>query len=236
MMRIGLGKSTIRILAVALTTLWLCSGILSSAIDDDSLRAEIAAVNSVGNGTIALGGDIILSAALPPIAGSVTIDGGGHTISGNDAFRIFDVNGGALTLKDVVLTEGNAADGDGGAIRMRNGARVTIERSTLITPIRRCMAARSRCPAANSRSVTASSRAISQNRAQARYPRAAGPSASRTAPSRRIALNTPFSPFVKASIRSGDRSTTTVASASVTYVPRSTPRSSRMSMAARYGC
>ena len=70
------------------------------------------------------------AAPLPPISGSLTIEGGGHTVSGNDEFRIFDVNGGTLTLKDVALTEGNAGEGRGGAIHMRNGAAVMIERAT----------------------------------------------------------------------------------------------------------
>ena len=119
------------VLAVALTTLWLCNGILSSANDDDSLRSEIAAANASGARTIALGGDIILKAALPPITGRLTINGGGHSISGDNAYRIFDVNGGTLTLINATLTEGKAAEGEGGAIRMRNGAAVTLERSTL---------------------------------------------------------------------------------------------------------
>ena len=95
------------------------------------LSAAIQAANSSGSRAITLGGDIILSAALPPIIGSVTIDGGGRSISGNDTYRLFDVNGGALTLRNITLTEGNAGEGRGGAIRMRNGATVTIERSTL---------------------------------------------------------------------------------------------------------
>ena len=95
------------------------------------LVTSIQAANASGSGTIALTGDIVLSAALPPITGRVTLDGGGHTISGDDEYRIFDVIGGALTLSNVTLTEGNAGEGEGGAIRMRNGAAVTIERATL---------------------------------------------------------------------------------------------------------
>ena len=78
-----------------------------------------------------LSADVVLTAPLPAITGNLTIDGGGHTISGNDAYRIFDVNGGALTLTNVTLTEGNAGEGAGGAIRMRNGAGLVMEKSTL---------------------------------------------------------------------------------------------------------
>ena len=117
------------------TTLWLLALILLSkpalAADDfDGLYRKIQAANGGSGSTITLGGPISLSAALPPITGSVAIDGGGHSISGSDAYRIFDVNGGALKLSNVTLTGGNATEGDGGAIRMRNGAELTIERST----------------------------------------------------------------------------------------------------------
>ena len=97
----------------------------------DSLRAEIVAANGRSSGAISLSGDIVLSAALPAITGRVTIHGAGHSISGDDAHRIFDVNGGALALSNVTLTGGKATESEGGAIRLRNGAEVTIERSIL---------------------------------------------------------------------------------------------------------
>ncbi len=75
--------------------------------------------------------DITLSEALPPITGSVTIEGGGHSISGKDAYRIFDVNGGTLDLTNVTLTQGNGGKEVGGAIRLRNSAQVSIAGSTL---------------------------------------------------------------------------------------------------------
>ena len=118
-------------LLLSLLLLWAAASSVNAAADFNSLVAAIRAANSSGGRTIALSGDIILTAALPPITGRVTIEGGGHTISGNDAYRIFDVNGGALTLSNVTLTEGNAGEGHGGAIRMRNGARLVITNSTL---------------------------------------------------------------------------------------------------------
>ncbi|MYD10514.1 MAG: SH3 domain-containing protein [Chloroflexi bacterium] len=104
---------------------------VNAADDFEGLVAAIRAANASGGGTITLSGDIVLSAALPPITGRVTIDGGGHSISGEDAYRIFDLNGGSLTLSEATLTDGNAGEGFGGAIRMRNGARLVIENSTL---------------------------------------------------------------------------------------------------------
>ena len=102
-----------------------------AADDFGGLVAAIEAANRSGSGEISLSGDIVLTAALPAITGSLVIEGGGHSISGDDAFRIFDVNGGALTLSNVTLTAGNAGEGAGGAIRMRNGAQLVIENSTL---------------------------------------------------------------------------------------------------------
>ena len=86
-MRRGMGKSALGFLAVALAAFTLCSGLFSAAGDFDNLRSEIAVANSSGSRTITLGGDIVLTAALPPITGRVTIDGGGHSISGNDAYQ-----------------------------------------------------------------------------------------------------------------------------------------------------
>ena len=43
--------------------------------------------------------DITLRVTLPPITGTITIDGGGHTISGGKMSRIFVVSGGNLTAE-----------------------------------------------------------------------------------------------------------------------------------------
>ena len=104
-----------------------------------SLADHIISANrniSVGNcprGTshdiITLSEDITLSEALPPIVGTITIDGQGHTLSGGGAQRLFDVSGGRLTLKDVTLTQGHST-GDGGAIRLRNGGKLVAENAT----------------------------------------------------------------------------------------------------------
>ena len=65
-----------------------------------------------GADVIGLTGDITLSAALPKIESQITIEGGGHTISGNERFRIFLVAAnGNLTVKEMTLTKGKARDG-----------------------------------------------------------------------------------------------------------------------------
>ena len=78
---------------------------------------------------ITIAEDITLSEPLPPITGTITIEGGGHTISGNGQFRIFDVNGAKFTIKNLTMRDGKAEKG--GAIRLRGGSDVTISQSTL---------------------------------------------------------------------------------------------------------
>ena len=78
---------------------------------------------------ITIAEDITLTEPLPPITGTITIEGGGHTISGDGKFRIFDVQGGNLTIKNLTLTEGRADHG--AAIRLQNSAYVAIEDSTI---------------------------------------------------------------------------------------------------------
>ena len=95
----------------------------------NSLAAAINAANASGSGAITLSADIALSWALPAITGSLTIDGKSHSISGNEQFRIFDIDGGSLALNDIRLIAGKAESG--GAIRLLNGARLTIQGSTL---------------------------------------------------------------------------------------------------------
>ncbi len=79
--------------------------------------------------------DITLTEPLPPITGTITIEGGGHTISGDNKFQIFEVIGGNLTINSLTLTKGNAVfdrsgpGGSGGAIDMNNGAQVVINNS-----------------------------------------------------------------------------------------------------------
>ncbi len=104
-----------------------------AADDFDSLFAKVEAANRAGNGAIRLGADIILAAPLPPITGELIIEGGGHTISGGGKYRVFDVYGGALTIRNLTLRNGRARDGSGGAITMRSDySRLTVESSSFV--------------------------------------------------------------------------------------------------------
>ncbi|MDE2637777.1 MAG: hypothetical protein OXI30_15550 [Chloroflexota bacterium] len=78
---------------------------------------------------ITIAEDITLTEPLPPITGTITIEGGGHTISGDGQFRIFDVQGANFIIKNLTLRDGKAEFG--GAIQLRGGAKVTIYQSTL---------------------------------------------------------------------------------------------------------
>ena len=119
-----------------LLTLWLLvltaslttAPVARAAADYDSLYAEIEAANRTGSGAIALGGDVALTAPLPPITSEITIEGNGHRISGAGMYRIFDVVGGRLAINNLTVTDGKAPEDEyGGALRLSQGARVTID-------------------------------------------------------------------------------------------------------------
>ena len=81
-----------------------------------------------GGDVISLDKDITLFAALPAITSNIVIEGNGHTISGSGRYRIFDVDGGILTIRNLTMTEGYAAQ-DGGAIRLQNDGKVFVSDS-----------------------------------------------------------------------------------------------------------
>ena len=83
-----------------------------------------------GPDIITIAEDLTLSEARPAIRGTITIEGGGHTISGDHKFRIFDVNGGNLTIKNLTLAEGSAPDANGAAVNVGKGASLTVENSS----------------------------------------------------------------------------------------------------------
>ena len=59
-----------------------------------------------GTDTIALTQDITLDGGLPKITSDIAIEGNGYTISGDNRWRIFFNEGGALTIQDLTLTKG----------------------------------------------------------------------------------------------------------------------------------
>ncbi len=85
-----------------------------------------------GVDTIVLDKDITLFEPLPAITSQIVIEGNGHSISGGGDYRIFDVDGGTLTVKNLTMTEGSASNGDGGAIRLQNHGRATVADSRFV--------------------------------------------------------------------------------------------------------
>ena len=80
---------------------------------------------------ITIAEDITLTEPLPPITGTITIEGGGHTISGDGKHRIFEVDsGGRLTIKQLTLTKGNGGNLRGGAISLKREAHLHVEASS----------------------------------------------------------------------------------------------------------
>lgn len=104
-----------------------------------SLADQILAANRdapvgacpAGNGAdvISIQADITLDSALPPITSEITLEGNGHTISGDKRFQIFYLIGGKLALNNLTLRDG--ASYAGGAIRARQGSELTINNSVL---------------------------------------------------------------------------------------------------------
>ncbi|HOU40293.1 MAG TPA: choice-of-anchor Q domain-containing protein [Promineifilum sp.] len=101
-----------------------------SAANETELAAAITAANAAGAGThtIALTADITLTAPLPALnntAGTIALDGGGHTLNGGGAGRVLLVaRDAAATATDLTITGGNTA-GDGGGILVRGRLSLT---------------------------------------------------------------------------------------------------------------
>lgn len=73
--------------------------------------------------------DIVLTEPLPAITSYFIIDGNGHTVSGDNRFRIFEVIGGRLTILNLHMIDGKA--GLGSAIFADQGATVYLESSSI---------------------------------------------------------------------------------------------------------
>ena len=123
-------KSIFCLLIALAITLALAPALPAGAAEDAaSFFSELESING-SSGSIELTADISLSEALPPITGAITIEGNGHSISGDRSFRIFEVAGGELTLRNLTLAGGYSAEEDGGAILAHSGARLEIENGT----------------------------------------------------------------------------------------------------------
>ena len=81
--------------------------------------------------TLLITNSISLSSAVPAITSEITIEGGGHTISGDGSFAILTVgdssgsNPGTLTLKEAYISGGTPG------IEIQAGSTVTVDHSTI---------------------------------------------------------------------------------------------------------
>lgn len=138
-----MSKSQIALIAVAIAVALLMLPIAQAADielnNTCSLADAITAANTdqavggcpAGDGadSIILAGDITLDSALPHITTEITVKGAGSTISGNDRFRIFAVNGGILSIEQLTLINGV---GDwGGAIANVNSGTLSLYDTTI---------------------------------------------------------------------------------------------------------
>ena len=72
----------------------------------NSDRAEGGCPPGRGADTITLSQDVTLRDELPTITSEITIEGNGYTVSGDNRYRIFYNDGGALTINDLTMTKG----------------------------------------------------------------------------------------------------------------------------------
>ena len=84
-------------------------------------RAEGNCPAGRGADTIILSQDITLRAELPAITSTITIEGNGYTISGNNRYRIFYNDGGDLTINNLTMTKGRA-ENEGDIITNADGS------------------------------------------------------------------------------------------------------------------
>ena len=99
-----------------------------TAANTDEAAGECPAGD--GADIISLSGDITLTAALPQITSEITIEGNNYTISGNNRFRIFVVNGGTFTVNNLAMIKGNGDDWGGAIVNVNNGT-LTINNSSI---------------------------------------------------------------------------------------------------------
>lgn len=86
-----------------------------------------------GHDVIIFSEDIVLEAPLPRITSAITMEGNGRSISGDKRFQIFNVVGGALTIKDLTLIDGYVpANAIGGAIQIQDGATLIVNDASFV--------------------------------------------------------------------------------------------------------
>lgn len=108
---------------------------LADAIAAANIDSAVAGC-SAGSGadSISISGNITLSAALPVITSDITIEGAGNSVSGNDQYQVFVVEGGSLTLNRLTVTNGLSAT-TGGAIYVANEGSLRLNNSKVLNSV-----------------------------------------------------------------------------------------------------
>ena len=97
---------------------WLVTDTSDDASDTESLRYAMLQTQSEGEGKIYISatGTITLLSPLPAINGNLSIDGpgaGSLTVSGDNQYRVFEVDDGTVTIKNLTVANGKAAGNNG---------------------------------------------------------------------------------------------------------------------------
>ena len=136
-----LGKMICLFVLILLIAVAPIAGLSDITVNEDcSLHDAIKAANideSVGGcragkgaDRIILTEDVALVVELPAIGSDIFIAGQGHTVSGYHTYRIFDIEAGDVTINNLTLIEGGGYQG--GAIRVRPGASLIVNKSAFI--------------------------------------------------------------------------------------------------------
>ena len=119
----GFLRKTQSLGAVLLLALLLFAVAPATSGQTADVGTEALLVDAIDNNAsvINITSNITLTAALPAIDSTVTINGGGNTLSGNDLYRIFELtSGGNLTINNLTMTKGYITDDNGGAIHCQS--------------------------------------------------------------------------------------------------------------------
>ncbi len=89
--------------------------------EDGADPDDSATPPATGDDIILLTANTTLAASLPAITSRIQIEGGGHTISGDDKYQVFTVSGGQLSISDLTITKGFSST-VGGGIYLNSGS------------------------------------------------------------------------------------------------------------------
>ena len=99
--------------AAAVFALMLGGGGAEAAVCTATDTSSLSACINGADATIGVAADITLSAELPPIDRTLTVEGNDKTISGDGLYRALFVKSGTVVLRNLTIAEGKAQGGTG---------------------------------------------------------------------------------------------------------------------------